>query len=824
MTMKAIFDTKEFLDLDAEGKARMLDMASRAFESRDFDSEMDDLEREKQELQSKVMQHKEKIEGLESSVSKSENKLSVRKGQVLVELEDVKKQAGIFKQKADDLSKHKSALELKTATLKKSNLTSEIEELKTELESLREQKIERENSLVEIRANFDSFYDNYNEEMARLLLQEKIIFNNTNDETQNEEASFERFKGEQGLSEIRNQILITKENIEKFTMKCHAVEAEIAEKTEQRQDVAIPEESKELFVQAKDLESEIIIYDGMLAKLDKIFDSTKADIDDAKVLYSAELAIERKRDAELEKIDKSTAKVFENTELSNFEKLRNCDKSLADIYVVEYEIGLVDKQIENIKNKSKFRLEKAEECKEKISELSKLFEQKELVVRECKDILKDRQDDRESLLGNNHLSMLVEYTNIGDNCPVCKSKVTEKNYTPKTDLAGVEKEIEMARSRVFYAEKDRDSVLVGLAGYKSKLEFELDQVEFEKEEINRLESSKIKIYQRVVDVNDQMIENFGNIKNALKKTAGALEDLIELQYDLKESVQDNIAKKTEFGSRISLLSEKYEQLLDLYYVLQKERAEREMLLLEAKATVSESDFEKKRVEFSENQNLVENISSSLIELYMQLSELKTSIMVECEKLSELEYQKGKLESVASSSASHSNAGEADYSLDEIKEKMTALKESYKHLLSLKNDAENSMQNTLRDYDVKTKILASKIDELQDVSALVSSLVFRYGFADAEEARAFITTDNMIKIKESEIKSYNSRLAKLEAEYSLLSETTNNDELETAAEIIKLQKEIENALVRIGEINILLEQIASEKDEYKTVLELIKKTK
>jgi len=818
--MKAIFDTKEFTELESDEKLKILELAEKAFGSRDFENEIFELDKEKQQCQNAIMISKEKISELQSSVTESEA-LAARKSQVLSELDELKKQAGLFKQKSVDLDKHKSALELKSAVLKKHSLETEIEDIKNELENLREQKIDGQNSLVEIKANFDGFYDGYNEEMARLLSQKQILFKNASDESKSEDKILENFKSQQTLSEVRDAILVAKENIEKHTMKCQAVESEIAEKLDQIGSVSISEESKELIVQAKDLESEIIIYDGMLSKLDVLLDSTKADLADAKVLYSQELGIERKRDLELEKIDNSTAKVFENTELSNFEKLRNCDKSLADIYVVEYEVGLVNKRIETLKADIAARNKRVDDYQSKIQETSQALEQKEKVVHECKDILKERQDDRESLLGNNYLSMLVEYTNIGDKCPVCKSKVLEKNYTPKTDLAGANKEIEMARNRIAYAEKDRDAALVVLAGLKAKVEFELSQIEFENQEIQTLESSKIKIYQRVVDVNDQMIDNFGNIKNALQKTAGALEELINLQYDLKESVQSNISKKTEYGSRISLLSEKYEQLLDLYYALQKERAERELLLLEAKSSSEDNDFEQKRLNFAENQSLIQVETNNIIDLYMQISELKTAIMVETEKLSELEYQRGKLESVSNTFSSEEiNVG---LSIDEIDEKMRSLKESYKHLLSLKNDAENSVQNTLKEYDIKTKILSYKIDELQDVSALVSSLVFRYGFADENDARNYITTDNMIKLKEGELKSYQNRLTKLEAEYSLLSES-NIAENDVMSEIVRFEKEIEINVTRLGELNILMDSVNNEKQEFETIQKMIKKLK
>ena len=821
--MKAVFDTKEFIELDVEQRLNILDILEKTYSEVCFDEEIKKLEAEKQDLEAKIMQDKEAIQDV-TNVVNGLDEAEKRKSQVVLTLEDLKKQAGMFKQKAAELDKHKKALELKTLVLKKNSLAHEIDELKTELENLREQKIESQNSLVEIRANFDNFYESYNSEVARLMFEEKMIESLAADESNNEDVVLESFKNKNALSEIESEILVTKETIERYTSKCQAVEDEIAEKSDLIHDIYIPEESRELIVQAKDLESEIIIYDGMLEKLDNLLDGIKSDIAEAKVLYSAEVAVERKRDEDLEKINNSTAKVFENSELSNFEKLRSCDKSLADIYVVEYEIGLVDKQILKLNRKIEERLQISEDLKNKINETARVCTEKEQFVHECKDVLNERREDRESMLGNNHLSMLVEYTNFGDSCPVCKARVHEKNYINKIDLAGIEKEIEMAANRVCYAEKDKETALLAETMYKTKLEFELAQIEFEREEIKRLEDSKIKIYQRVVDANSQMIENFGNIKNALKKTSVALEDLINLQYDLRESVQTSVSKKTEYGSRISLLSEKHEQLLDVYFELQKERAERELMMLEAKSNVSENDFEEKRTLFAENQTLRENVSTEIIELYMQLSELKTNILACQEKLAELEYKRGKIENLSHGAMGGVENQTSTYSIDEIQDKMEDLKNSYKHLLSLKNDAEMSMQNIIREYELKTKLLAIKIDEMQDIGALVSSLVYRYGFSDENEAREYITTDNMIKLKENEIKSYNNRVAKLEAEYSIFAENDNMSVNNVYENVNNLQKEIENNLKRVGEIDSQIEFLQEKLSEYNQIKELIKKYK
>jgi len=318
-----------------------------------------------------------------------------------------------------------------------------------------------------------------------------------------------------------------------------------------------------------------------------------------------------------------------------------------------------------------------------------------------------------------------------------------------------------------------------------------------------------------------MIENFGNIKNALIKTASALEELINLQNSMQQTMQENANKKTEYGSRISLFSEKYEQLLDLYYVLQKERAERELLLLEAKSSVGETNFNEERIDFVNNQNSTHVIANEIIDLYMQLSELKTSIMVEQEKLLDLEYKKGVLQAKEKGGRQNVTHIGSSMSIEEIKDKIDELKESYKHLYSLKNDAEVSMQNAVKEFELKTKMLSYKLDELQDVSALVSALLYRYNFTSEEECKQYITTDNMIKLKISEINSYNTRLTRLEVQYALLYEESGSSEEAKVADIISKKKENDEMQMRVGEINILISDLEKQQKEYEEILKLKK---
>lgn len=823
--MRPVYDTKEFLALEPEDKIKIINLELSKFEDVNFENLIEELKQEESTLVLKLSSLKDQMaeftkNGLDMS---NVEKLALVKN----ELEELRKKAGQFKQKSADLDKHKNALELKNLIAKKSSLDAEIKELQDTLETLREQKIESQNSVVEIRANYDNFYSSYNDEIARLMVEEKKVFETSINDT-SEDLINDRFKLEEQLKNKKDEIIKIKENIERLTEKCLAVENDITEKQELLGSIVVPQESKELIVQAKDLESEIIIFDDMLKRIDKLIDSNKEELEIVKAKYSNELKTERKIEEDLNKIKASTSKIFENSDMTEFQKLRNCDKTLDNFKKVEIEILNFDKKIEEIKGKINNKLSKIENIKVELSKAEEIYNQKTEYLKSLKVELLKLQETREELLGNNCLGMITQYTSIGDFCPVCRTRVTQKNHVEVMDLTGIEREIDMQKSKVSYAEKDLNNAYANIVTIRSMQEYENSIIETYGQEINTIKGLKTKIYQQVVDINDKTEENFVNIKSALEKTSETLEDVINLQNKLQITVQENKDKKIEYGTKISMLSELEEQLIDLYYVLQKERAEREMLMLEAKCNVSVDNFEEKRTNLAETELQSNQLNQELIELYLQLSELKNQILASQEDLSQLEYERGVIETKLQYSSTTNNTLSNDdfvsYNSESVREKIDALHETHKHLLSLKQDAENSLQNTLKEYDVKTKLLAFKIDERQDVSALVSSLIYRYSFKDENEVKEYIITDNMLKLKENEIKSYNLLLSKLELQHDYLSENSSPSENSGFCNYLNLSKECESINIRLGELKILIENKEKEFNEYNQLKELIEKYK
>ena len=414
--------------------------------------------------------------------------------------------------------------------------------------------------------------------------------------------------------------------------------------------------------------------------------------------------------------------------------------------------------------------------------------------------------------------MITHYTNIGDSCPICKSRVVQKNHIETIDLVGIEKEIEMAKNKLNFAEKDVNNTHSVIASLQSLIDYIQTLIETAMKEIQLLESSKTKIYQKVVDVNSSTVENFANLKNTLTKTSTLLENVVGLKEKLDNSIKENENHKIEYGTRISMLSELDEDFIDLYYILQKERAEREILMIEAKASVSENDFDQKRSEYGQNDSEMQAITRELLSLCLQSSELKAKMFAGKEKLAEIEFERGMLNAKENMISVSDDLEMGSVDVINIQEKINELQSTNKNLLSLKDAAEVSFVNLVRDFEVKTKLLAYKIQEYQDISALVSSIIYRYNFASEDEVREYIITDNMLKMKDMELKNYYSALSKLEIQKEFLTGKINNQN----RDIPSLINEKQELATKLGEIRAQIQNKEQELFEYNKILDLIRK--
>ena len=814
--MRSIFDTKDFLALENEEKIKLLELEKQKFDDVNLEEELESLKQKEASIHADMAKLQDKIISYGNQSQNGDN-FSDALAAVSAELEKLNQISGQMRQKSLELDKHKNALELKTMICRKNDLSNEIEDLKKQLEEMISDKRERENALVEIRSNYDTFYESFNEEMARLMCEdEKQKFQACAGEMEDE--TLEKFKIQEKINYLNDEKITLEEEIQRISEKCEAVDNDILELQDKLSEMSIPEEKKELIVQAKDLESEIIIYDEMLKRVGELLDSNKNELKTAKEKYSTELAVERKIQDDLSKIQESTSKVFGASELSEFQKLRNCDKSLCSIAQVENELQIVDQNIERSKAKITSYKQNIENLKAEIEKQKTIYEQKLAYSKSIKQNLERLQETREELLGSNCLGMITQYTNIGDSCPICRTRVSQKNHIEVIDLVGIEKEIEMAKNKLGFAEKDLNNTYSVMTSLQSLIDYIQTIIDAELKEIQNFESSKIKIYQKVVDINNNTVENFENLKNALTKTSSALENVISLKEKLDESIKDNANNKIEYGTRISMLSELDEQLIDLYYVLQKERAERELMMLEAKASVSENDFDQKRSEYGQNDLQIQALMNELMALYSQSSELKAKMFVAREKLSDIQYERGVYEAKQHSVGEIKQGEMSNISFESPIEKMNELQSSHKNLLALKDSAENSFANLVKEYEVKTKLLSYKIEEYQDLSALVSSMVYRYNFAGEDEVREYIITDNMLKLKDAELKNYYSAFSKLEVQKEFLSVQSTGQH----GDISGLMLEKQELATKLGEVKVEILQKEQEIAEYNKIVELMKR--
>ena len=105
--MKSICDTKEFLALELEEKLKILELEICKYDNETDTMQLNKLQEEQAEVLAKISKNKERLSELKSVINQ-DGEVSQRIFEVDAELDELKKQAGVYKQKQVELNKHKN--------------------------------------------------------------------------------------------------------------------------------------------------------------------------------------------------------------------------------------------------------------------------------------------------------------------------------------------------------------------------------------------------------------------------------------------------------------------------------------------------------------------------------------------------------------------------------------------------------------------------------------------------------------------------------------------------------------------------------------------
>lgn len=783
------------------------------------------------ELEAKKKEYEEKSNELQNlSVSWSEQRQTLEK---LKTLNDIKTQLDELETKKDEIialqaeiDKSQSANQLKTDFEKLKKDESDAKELGIKIAELGELKLKKQSEVTEAENNFNDVKNSFDTKIIELNSKLAKLNELVKYDDDIKQAKEKKETALWAISEKRKQVQEESQNAEYFESDIAKIQEKIDEIDDFINNNKADVELTYALEQTKGVESELILIDEMIVSLGKLIDQTNADIKQAHEDYNEQIAEEKKLKTNQEKIENSIGVAFEDVDTSNFAKLRSCDKQLEGMREVELELNNIDKLIARLDAENQARQATIEQINNSvILEQNNLSEIENMIAK--KDVeLQSNQTTREELLGENVISVISEHLNVGDTCPVCSQTVPTKIYSEKNDFSAIENEIESNRVRLKNLRFERDKILASLVSFKSRIEFEKNQIERNNAEISALYESKGSLYIKFVDNNNESKENFEKLYILLQDTIVSLENLIDLQDDVREDEKQAIIKKTQAGTRITVYESYLESLVEVLYSLQKKKAEREFVIFNVNEKYKNlSEFKKQIAEGKNIELLIDDKKEERAKLKDQqfdLASQKSKTELNIAKLNaEINLEQERIETSEKTIAELSKKILASgvpegFSVDSEKQEtekvIKALRVDYAEKQSLFETTKEALSRIENDYQVSESILKSKNDEITELNAKITAALENNGFKDYSELENCFADNSMLKLKQEKVNDYNNNLKVLEMqkkslEAENLKEVDANKLSETEKQIENLNEIVKTLTETIGKLGAELERLA-----------------
>ena len=807
------------------------------------------------ELEDKKNEYDEKSAELKKlSESWSEQKQTFDK---LNKLKNINEELDELEKKRDEINdlqveieRSQNANQIKSDYEKLKNDEEDAKELTAKITSLGELKLKKASAVVEsenifndLKSTFDSRIIELNSKLAKL--QELVKYDE------------DICKAKDKIQEAANIILNKQKDVEAESQNNEYIEANIAKIQEQIDEIdefintnKADVELTYALEQTKGIESEIILIDEMILSLGKLIDQTNNDLKQAREEYNDSIAEEKKLHDSEEKIENSIGVAFEDADSSNFNKIRSCDKQLESMREVKIELENIDKLIAKLNADSEARHATIEQINQNVLTEQNNLAEIENVIAKKEVELASNQTSREELLGENVISMISDHLQVGDTCPVCSNNVTTKLYTEKVDFSPIESEIESNRVRLKNLRFERDKILASLVSFKSRIEFEKNQIERNNAEITALFEGKGSFYLKFVDDNEQSAENFERLYVLLQDTISSLENLIELQENVREDEKQALIKKTQAGTRITVYQTYVESLTDALYTLQKKKAEREFVIFNVNEKYKNLAEFKKQIAEGKNVELVidskkeerAKLKDRQFELTndksksdLKLASIKSEIAIQQEKIETNEKNISDLNKKILTSGVPEGAS-VDEEKQETEKAIAALKLEYSEKQSRYETDKEDLSRTEQNYNVSESILKAKNEEIELLNSKVTAAIENNGFKDFTELANSFSESSTLKLKQEKVNEFNSKCKVLEMQKtSLESEKlvdVDENEIKETEEKINTLNEIVKELtqtvgglgsekLRVSQDNAKLKEISDNLEKFIHKLDLAK---
>lgn len=410
------------------------------------------------------------------------------------------------------------------------------------------------------------------------------------------------------LNELSTQI----ENIDEF-IKNNKADVELANALEQ----------------TKGIESEIILIEQFIKKLEFFFEEITNELADSEAEYNNAINEEKKLNEKINQIEKSISVAFEDIDRTNFNKIRSLDKQIDLMSEAKLKAEQLDKRISELVYDKERRQAEIANLNEEIEKTQNDLGFAENFYSEHSNFLVNERERREELLGSNFFSLASNHLRIGDDCPICGGRVVEKKFESVYDLTPIEQGIKGEEQVISECLAEKDRLNIELASLKARSAFEREQVDMDRTQIEQLTKLRQSFYTGFVDDTPKARENFMKLYALLLKTSDNLENLIDLQDMLREKQLSAIIKKTEKGTKISIYKSWIESINDILYDLRRKKAEREIAIMDVNDRFK--NLKEYRRQIAEGKNIELAIEKKKEEKFT-LRENQTKLMAEKSRL------------------------------------------------------------------------------------------------------------------------------------------------------------------------------------------------
>ena len=751
----------------------------------------------------------------------------VKLEEVLKTLEKLENQKQEMDSLRVEIDKNKIANEIKPTYDKLQKDIGDEKELTEKISTLNELKLKKQAELHEASTEYEDFKAVYDSKIIELNAKLARLDNLLKFEKDLKQAEEEKLSVQAKQEEIKKAIQAKQEELNYVISDLEKIDVEI-EKIDEFIELNKPDVDLSYAIeQTKGIESELILIEDFHKNIEKLVDQTNEDLKRETVEYNRAIKTEKDLNEKRQKIQNSIEVAFEDTDTTDFAKLRSCDKQLEGMREVKLEVSTIDVAINKLGLDSENRMATIMAIDEQIAAEQQAFGEfeKQIVSKEREVAI--LREEREAMLGDNVISLITNHLNIGEVCPVCSNTVVQKIYGDKVDLNPIESEIDSANAELKSLRFERDKMFASIITQKARIEFEKAQIEINKKEIEKLSESKNNLFQKYVDNNSESEENFNRLQGLIENTANSLENLISLQNDIREAELGVIINKTQAGTKITIYKNHLENLLEILHDLQRKKAEREFVIFNVEEKFANLKEYKKQIaegknieilidgkkeekyKLRENQN---DINNDRFKIEKEIAEQKAALDVLQEKLASCEKQitNAKAEIIASGVPENTSV---DDERAETQKALAKLKFDFGECGVKFETTKENLSRVEKDYDISFSILAEKRTEIVELEKQVSDSMIKAEFSSSEDLEKCFAEGYELKVKQSRLDEYEDELR-----FANLQKT----ELEKEVVVSLDDKEIAKLKIEIDELNekvkSLSEEVGKTSADYSRILD------